>query len=676
MMKSFIFWFMLVSLLTIGHSTHHVIKKTPALPSLVTPSQLSNCSKIIYDMVGCISFLTTKTPAPSKSCCSGYERIIGVSPKCLCAALDASAKMHLPVNLTRAVALPSLCGIPEPDIECDGASNPSPPSSPEIPPPPPRVSSPPPKVLSPPPPKDSSQSPNCSKIIYDMVGCISFLTTKTPAPSKSCCSGYERIISVSPICLCAALDASAKMHLLVNLTRAAALPSMCGIADPNVKCNNDIPPQPAPPKTSSPPPPVLSSPPPKASSPPPPKNSSQPNCSKIIYSMVGCISFLTTKTSMPSKACCSGYKSIISVSPVCLCAALDASVSMHLPVNLTRAAALPSVCGIADPNIQCNNDTPSPPPQHAPPKASSPPPPTIFSPPPKASSPPPPKNSSQPPNCSKIIYNMVGCISFLTTKAPTPSKSCCSGYESIINVSPVCLCAALDASVSMHLPVNLTRAAALPSMCGIAEPDIQCGGVSSPSPPGSPETPPQLPPPKASSPPPTVSPPPPPTASSPPPDCSKIIYDMVDCVSFLTSGSTTTEPGKSCCSGYESIIGVSPVCLCAAFEASANMHISVNLTRAVALPSLCGIDDPKVNCNNAPGPPSSSPETPTPPAPKASAPSPPTDGSESPPTPTDPSEQPSAPAQAPSEGGAGSISVSLLGSISLLFVASFSNILM
>ncbi|EFH67469.1 hypothetical protein ARALYDRAFT_891252 [Arabidopsis lyrata subsp. lyrata] len=59
--------------------------------------------------------------------------------------------------------------------------------------------------------------------------------------------------------------------------------------------------------------------------------------------------------------------------------------------------------------------------------------------------------------------------------------------------------------------------------------------------------------------PPLMSPTPKPSNSI---DCSSIIYNMMDCLSFLTVESTDPSPTKTCCVGIKTVLEYNPKCLC------------------------------------------------------------------------------------------------------------------
>ncbi|KAF2563622.1 hypothetical protein F2Q70_00016989 [Brassica cretica] len=87
----------------------------------------------------------------------------------------------------------------------------------------------------------------------------------------------------------------------------------------------------------------------------------------------------------------------------------------------------------------------------------------------------------------------------------------------------------------------------------------------------------------ANSPSPVASPAPGPSNS----DCSSIIYDMMDCLSYLTPGSNDTTPTKVCCGGILSVLQYNPKCICVGLESSKTMGFAVNNTRARAMPTTC-----------------------------------------------------------------------------------------
>ena len=80
---------------------------------------------------------------------------------------------------------------------------------------------------------------------------------------------------------------------------------------------------------------------------------------------------------------------------------------------------------------------------------------------------------------------------------------------------------------------------------------------------------------------------------SPSMSCSTIIYDMAECISFLSNGSTEEKATPPCCSGFKSVLKTNAECICEALKSS----IDVNLTRAATLPSACQVSAPISKCN-------------------------------------------------------------------------------
>ncbi|XP_074344414.1 non-specific lipid transfer protein GPI-anchored 31-like isoform X2 [Apium graveolens] len=99
------------------------------------------------------------------------------------------------------------------------------------------------------------------------------------------------------------------------------------------------------------------------------------------------------------------------------------------------------------------------------------------------------------------------------------------------------------------------------------------------------------------------------TAPAPAVDCSTVVLNMVDCLSFVTSGSTVVKPEGSCCSGLKSVLKTNAECLCEAFKNSAQFGVTLNVTKAMTLPAVCKISAPSItNCGTLspmPMPPSS-----------------------------------------------------------------------
>ncbi|XVE93101.1 hypothetical protein REPUB_Repub01dG0161200 [Reevesia pubescens] len=90
-------------------------------------------------------------------------------------------------------------------------------------------------------------------------------------------------------------------------------------------------------------------------------------------------------------------------------------------------------------------------------------------------------------------------------------------------------------------------------------------------------------------------------ASAPSPsssvDCSSLILNMADCLSFVSSGSQVSKPEGTCCSGLRTVLKADAECLCEAFKSSASLGVTLNVTKALTLPAVCKISAPSAtNC--------------------------------------------------------------------------------
>ncbi|CAN6484744.1 unnamed protein product [Victoria cruziana] len=80
-----------------------------------------------------------------------------------------------------------------------------------------------------------------------------------------------------------------------------------------------------------------------------------------------------------------------------------------------------------------------------------------------------------------------------------------------------------------------------------------------------------------------------PTPSS---DCSSVLLDMSDCLSYVQNGSKESKPQGACCQGLEKVIKKNATCLCEVLKDSGSFGIAINLTRATELPAACKVDVP------------------------------------------------------------------------------------
>uniref|UniRef100_A0ACD5YF53 Uncharacterized protein n=1 Tax=Avena sativa TaxID=4498 RepID=A0ACD5YF53_AVESA len=121
-------------------------------------------------------------------------------------------------------------------------------------------------------------------------------------------------------------------------------------------------------------------------------------------------------------------------------------------------------------------------------------------------------------------------------------------------------------------------------------------------------------------------------APAPAVDCSAALAGLADCLDYVSPGSKSAQPSKTCCGDVKTAVS-SPAtmdCLCAAVASKTPSPIPINMTRVLALPAACG-QSPTVlsKCKVLPGAapieapaPSSGGATASPPKPNAAARSP------------------------------------------------------
>ncbi|KAK6143718.1 hypothetical protein DH2020_024066 [Rehmannia glutinosa] len=89
------------------------------------------------------------------------------------------------------------------------------------------------------------------------------------------------------------------------------------------------------------------------------------------------------------------------------------------------------------------------------------------------------------------------------------------------------------------------------------------------------------------------------SAPAPAVDCSSLVLNMADCLSFVMAGSTTSKPEGTCCSGLKTVLKTGAECLCEAFKNSAQLGVTLNVSKALSLPAACHVSAPSVtNCGS------------------------------------------------------------------------------
>ncbi|KAJ4817447.1 Bifunctional inhibitor/lipid-transfer protein/seed storage 2S albumin superfamily protein [Rhynchospora pubera] len=75
-------------------------------------------------------------------------------------------------------------------------------------------------------------------------------------------------------------------------------------------------------------------------------------------------------------------------------------------------------------------------------------------------------------------------------------------------------------------------------------------------------------------------------------DCTAYLSDLIDCIDFVQQGSNSTKPTASCCAGLKKVVRENVRCLCEGLQNSKDYGINLNISRAEALPSACGVSTP------------------------------------------------------------------------------------
>ncbi|XP_034910739.1 non-specific lipid transfer protein GPI-anchored 31 isoform X1 [Populus alba] len=82
-------------------------------------------------------------------------------------------------------------------------------------------------------------SVDCTTLVLSMADCLSFVSNDSTSkkPEGTCCSGLKTVLRTDAECLCEAFKSSAQFGVVLNVTKALALPSACKIqAPPAANC--------------------------------------------------------------------------------------------------------------------------------------------------------------------------------------------------------------------------------------------------------------------------------------------------------------------------------------------------------------------------------------------------------------------------------------------------------
>ncbi|KAJ8749959.1 hypothetical protein K2173_013874 [Erythroxylum novogranatense] len=100
-----------------------------------------------------------------------------------------------------------------------------------------------------------------------------------------------------------------------------------------------------------------------------------------------------------------------------------------------------------------------------------------------------------------------------------------------------------------------------------------------------------------------------PSASGPTSNyCITPLSNMTGCLSFAEEGSHLKLPDKDCCPELAGLLDSNPICLCQLLSGGLkSFGISIDLARALKLPSLCRVSTPPVSMCSAAGYPVAAP---------------------------------------------------------------------
>ncbi|XP_038888862.1 non-specific lipid transfer protein GPI-anchored 19-like [Benincasa hispida] len=82
--------------------------------------------------------------------------------------------------------------------------------------------------------------------------------------------------------------------------------------------------------------------------------------------------------------------------------------------------------------------------------------------------------------------------------------------------------------------------------------------------------------------------------------CTTALISLSPCLTYITA-TGTTSPSSSCCSRLATVVQSQPRCLCSALNggAAASLGVTINQTRALALPAACRLQTPPpTRCND------------------------------------------------------------------------------
>ncbi|GAB2292141.1 hypothetical protein Dimus_026392 [Dionaea muscipula] len=123
--KLAVFFFFSLIWLFAGNVADAAAKSTTAAPA-------TDCSSLIINLADCLNFVSNDSTEtkPDGSCCSGLKTVLKANAQCLCDTFKNSGQLGIPLNISKALTLPSACHVTSPTAALCGLSVSTPSSSP------------------------------------------------------------------------------------------------------------------------------------------------------------------------------------------------------------------------------------------------------------------------------------------------------------------------------------------------------------------------------------------------------------------------------------------------------------------------------------------------------------------------------------------------------------------
>ncbi|GLJ34070.1 hypothetical protein SUGI_0684960 [Cryptomeria japonica] len=85
----------------------------------------TDCQTEIGTLLPCVSYVGGNDKEPSAACCSALAKVVSTNASCLCLVLTGNS--GFPINMTKALALPTACNVVTPPVsDCNKATAPAP----------------------------------------------------------------------------------------------------------------------------------------------------------------------------------------------------------------------------------------------------------------------------------------------------------------------------------------------------------------------------------------------------------------------------------------------------------------------------------------------------------------------------------------------------------------------